>query len=265
MRFTEGLHPYSHPLEVIMKYEQIMRNTDTVKALTMLGFETKQSGGYVYFECPDCKGKAVAKAFGEKKNLIYCTKCKKSGQIIALVQRIKGIEYEQAVEALKSSITTDKKPESLKVSYDLQYHGFLKDLGITEETCQKLEIGVPKGKTMLAGCVAFKITDNGNPIAYYGIRMKDLKPVFHRSFNPELVIYQLNGKECPIFTTSLFDCVRNYQEGKASVCNFGLPYISAQQAEILNGMNRIIFQVPPEQKKDFSYQAMELKTFYRFL
>ena len=40
-----------------------------------LGFESEQKGAYIYFPCR-CGDKKVIKAFGEKKNIYYCPKCK---------------------------------------------------------------------------------------------------------------------------------------------------------------------------------------------
>jgi hypothetical protein len=62
------------------------------------------------------------------------------------------------------------------------YHDFPKNKGLSGDICYQQEIGVPKGKVMLSGCVAFVIRDETSmKIAYYGIRMKDGNPVFHKT------------------------------------------------------------------------------------
>jgi len=45
------------------------------------------------------------------------------------------------------------------ISITIVYNDFIKSKGIEEEMCKLLEIGVPKGKTMLAGSVAFAVRD----------------------------------------------------------------------------------------------------------
>jgi hypothetical protein len=74
---------------------------------------------------------------------------------------------------------------------------------------------------MLSGCVAFTVHDeNGNKIAYYGIRMKDLKPVFHSSFNPELYLYnyhRIDPETDVHFTTDMFDCIRILSSGRRKI------------------------------------------------
>jgi hypothetical protein len=249
-----------------MNYAQTLQAVDTLKALSLLGMGTNLEGSYVYYKCHKCQGKAVAKAYGEKKNLIYCTKCKTSGHIIGLVQEVKAVDYNRAKELLKNATSTMQRPTELKITYELKYHKFLEDLGLKQETCEELHIGVPKGKTMLAGCVAFEVKHEGKPIAYYGLRMKDLRPVFHRSFNPEINLYTLGESKDVILTTDLFEAVRNYQKGRTAICNFYLPYLAPEQIKLLNQCERITFNVPPDYRKEFALQCFEpLKTYYRFI
>lgn len=248
-----------------MNYAQTLLTTNTAKALEKLGLEFEQRGAYIYTKCPECQGRLAIKAYGSKKNLTYCTACKTSGHIIGLVQKLKGLEWDEAIDYLKDLTFSLQVPGKLNFEYELQYHENLAKAGISEETAKILKIGVPKGRTMMAGCMTFTVYIESNPIAYYGIQLKNNKPRFHKSFNPELLLYQpMNGKEV-IFTTDMIECVKLYQEGKSSICNFGLPYITPFHCAILSNMERVVFKIPPELKREFAIECSEiLETFYHF-
>jgi predicted SprT family Zn-dependent metalloprotease len=70
-----------------MNYTETLQTVDTLKALKLLGIEAEQKGAYIYFPC-SCGNTKVIKAYGEKKNVYYCPKCKDSGHIIKLVTEI---------------------------------------------------------------------------------------------------------------------------------------------------------------------------------
>jgi len=67
-----------------MNYTETLQTVDTLKALKLLGIESEQKGAYIYFPC-SCGDKKVIKAYGKKKNVFYCPKCKASGHIIRLL------------------------------------------------------------------------------------------------------------------------------------------------------------------------------------
>lgn len=256
-----------------MTYRELLQQVDTVKALSMLNLTNEHNGSYVKFDCPEpgCEGKAAIKAYGDKKNLYYCPKCKSAGHIIALVTKVKGFTWQEANEfLLKAHYNQAKRiTEELNINYELFYHDFIKTRGITEEMCRFLEIGIPKGKTMLAGSVAFAVRDaKGMKVAYYGIKMKDGKPVFHNSFNPELYLYNfcnLKFSEPVYLTTDIFRCVYNIENGRQCVCNFGLPYLSDAQLELMHLADHIVFLVDEELVKPLAIQMAENKmNYFRF-
>jgi hypothetical protein len=260
-----------------MNYTETLHTVDTLKALKLLGIEAEQKGAYFYFPC-SCGDKKVIKAYGEKKNVFYCPKCKDSGHIIKLVTEIMNAndtekwDFKKASDLLAEKAMTYGAPKiirELTIDYKLQYHAFLKEQGISEELAADLGIGVPQGKTMLSGCVAFTVHDEqGMKIAYYGIRLKDQKAVFHKSFNPELYLYNWhriqNDREV-LFTTDIVDCVRLIGEGKQSISNFGLPYLSTTHLELLQRCKYIEFIVEDQQLQEFSKQVIpNLRNYYRF-
>jgi hypothetical protein len=256
-----------------MTYQELLKTVDTEKALSLIGIEFESQGGYAKFACPQpaCDGKAAIKEYGDKKNLYYCPKCKSSGHIISLVMKKKEIEWGAANEFLLKAHSNHAKKitEELNIQYELLYNDFIKARGIEEDMCKFLEIGVPKGKTMLAGSVAFAVRDaKGMKVAYYGIKMKDGKPVFHNSFNPELYLYNFCNivpSEPVYFTTDIFRCVNNIENGKQCVCNFGLPYLSDAQLEILHIAEHIVFLVEEPLVKPLAIQMAENKmNYFRF-
>jgi|SRR5208337_2194319 len=107
-----------------MSYKETLQVVDTVRALSVLGFNYHPQGSYVKFPCPsnDCDGDAVIKAHGDKKNLFYCPKCKLSGHIISLVMKERNIDWMEACEFLKNSrVTPHVINDPLKLKYELEY------------------------------------------------------------------------------------------------------------------------------------------------
>ena len=257
-----------------MNYKDTLQCIDTEKALSLIGIEFKSQGAYAKFVCPNtnCTGKAAIKEYSDKKNLYYCPQCKASGHIISLAMKTKGITWDEAKELLsKSQVTKSGKiTEELRMQYELHYGEFLKSREISEEECTLFEVGIPKGKTMLAGAVAFTVRDeNGKKIAYYGIKMKDGKPIYHNSFNPEMYLWsyhRITDKEKVLFfTTDLFKCVRLQASGFQSVCNFGLPYISKEQMELIKDFSHVYFIVDASMVKPFALQMAENhKGYFKF-
>jgi hypothetical protein len=244
-----------------LTYRETLQAVDTLKALKIVGIDGGQQGAYVYFPCTGCGKQAVIKAYGDKKNIWYCPECKDKGHIISLIMKIAGIEWNEAkslLEAKAFAYPTAKIQKELALEYELQYNKFLEAQVISEEIAREYEIGVPKGKTMLSGCVAFTVhNENGKKVAYYGIRMKDLKPVFHKSFNPELYLYnyhRIDPEKDVYFITDMFDCIRTLSSGRQSVCNFGLPYLSAEQISLLQRLKYVSFDCSMNHNVEVIYQ-----------
>lgn len=255
-----------------MSYRQTLQAVDSEKALQLLGLSYEQQGGYLSFECPNCANGAKLKMYGETKNLYYCTSCKAGGNIVVLTMENKKIPWGDALLLLAEkavSVSAKKIVEELNLEYELVYDPFIEKLGITKNMAFVYGIGVPKGKTMLAGCVAFTVKDEvGMKVAYYGLRMKDMRPVFHKSFNPEYYLYNLNNidkNEIVYFTTDIVECVLKLQSGVPAICNFGLPYISSPQLIYLEDFERVVFKVKGELVNSMAVQLAQYhKRFFQF-
>jgi len=253
-----------------MKYLATLQSVDTVKALGLINLEAAQQGAYVKYPCHKCGKQAVIKAYGEKKNLWYCPDCKGSGHIISLVMDINQCDWNTAKKTLeeKACFTAGKITKELTLNYELEYDKRLEHQSINADICQKLGVGKPKGKTMLSGTIAFTVTDEGKKIAYYGIRIRDGKHIFHNSFNPELYLLyadRIDPEKEVYFTTDMLDCLKHWDAGKQAVCNFGLPYLSQEHFKLMNKF-LIISICLKDHEEEIAFQALKnLQIYFRIL
>lgn len=255
-----------------MKYNEVIKTVNTEKALKSLGLEVRKNGSYLYFPCPVCRNEAAIRYYGDKKNISYCPTCKAGSNIVSIVSLIKGLEFQEAKKFLIEKAIGEDKPieRELNLNYELEWCDLMEKEGLNRELCEGIGIGKPKGKTMLSGCVAFTVHNEvGLKIAYYGIRIADRRPIFHNSFNPELYLYSYHATEKEeevIVTTDMFSCVRHLAEGKQAICNFGLPYLSSRQMELISAFRFITFEWGFEEKDQIMFSAAKnIKTYHRFL
>ena len=247
-----------------MRYTEAIQAVDTERALEVLGLETKRDGSYIHFTSL-CGHDAVIRTHGEKKNLIFCPTCKKGSNIFTLALDLKGINFADLVE--KAGKPQKPIEEELNLNYTLEWCTEMEKEGLNQELCQRLGVGKPKGKTMLSGSIALTVhNEHGLKIAYWGL--KDGKPKFHSSFNPELYLYNYHlidpTKEVWI-TKDMFNCLRLIQNGKQAVCNFGLPYLSIKQYQLLSKCDRVVFEWSGDNRHIAYSNIASLKTFYRFV
>ena len=235
--------------------------------MSILGLEIRKEGSYIHFPAP-CGHEAVIRWYGEKKNVIYCPECKKGSNIFQLPLEYKGLDYADLVE--KSAKSNRPIEEELSLKYELEWTKDMEKEGLNREVCERFGVGRPKGKTMLSGCIAFTVfNEAGAKIAYYGIRIADRKAVFHKSFNPELYLFGYDaadrGEEV-LVTTDMFSCLRHWAQGKQSVCNFGLPYLSLRHWELLSSFPFVTFDwLFPEKTEIMLSAAQNLKAYHRFV
>jgi hypothetical protein len=250
-----------------MRYADAIQSVDTEKALSILGFQPKKEGAYVRFIGP-CGHEVVIRCYGEEKNLIYCPECKKGSNIFQLALETKGVDYADLVE--KTSKSNRPIENKLSLNYELEWCAEMEKEGFDKELCERLHVGRPKGKAMLSGCIAFTVHNgNGLRIAYYGIRIVGGKPIIHKSFNPEFYLFGYHladqGQEVTV-PTDMFSRLRHLTEGKQALCNFGLPYLSQRQMELLSAFPLVSFEWFFEEKADVMLNvAQHLKTYHRFV
>lgn len=255
-----------------MKYAEAIQRIETGQALTYLGLTVKKEGSYLKFPCPDCGNESAIRYYGEKKNVAYCSTCKKGTNIISMAVKLKGFDFQEAKNLLveKTMASQDIIQEKLSLNYELEWTMDLEKEGLNRELCDTIGIGRPKGKTMLSGCIAFTVHgETGVKIAYYGIGISDHRPKFHQSFNPELYLFAYHAAdkdEEVLVTTDMFSCLRHLAQGKQAVCNFGLPYLSTRQMELLSSFPYVTFEWLFTDKKEIILSvARNLKAYHRFL
>jgi hypothetical protein len=253
-----------------MKYNEAMQKINTEKALNFLGLAFKPNGSYLNFPCIECGNQSSIRYHGEKKNVVYCPTCKTGNNIIAMTVKLKGIEFQDAKNLLLEKTSFPEKPieEELNLNYQLEWCEEMAKLGLNEELCSHMQVGKPKGKTMLSGTIVFTVfNEQAVKIAYFGVNPKGAVK-YHHSFNPETYLYNYHNvdpTEEVWITTDMFDCLRIIYSGKQAVCNFGLPYLSTKQYMFLSNCDRIVFQWSGD-KRDIAYSNIaSLKTFYRFV
>ena len=253
-----------------MKYNEAIQHINTEKALSFLGIAFKQNGSYFNFPCPNCGNQSAIRFHGEKKNVSYCPTCKSGSNIIWVAMKLKGMEFQEAKNLLLEKTTLPDKPieEELNLVYQLEWCEEMEKLGLNEELCRLMEVGRPKGKTMLSKHIVFTVFNEQTvKIAYFGVK-PDGTVKYHHSFNPESYLYnyqKIDPTEEVWVTRDMFDCLRIIHSGKQSVCNFGLPYLSTKQYQLLSNCDRIVFDWSGD-KRDIAYSNIaSLKTFYRFV
>jgi hypothetical protein len=155
----------------------------------------------------------------------------------------------------------------LEFEYNLVYTKQLEAKGFTKDFCERQGIGYPKGKTMLAGCNVFTVChEEGQKIAYVGVRIKDGKFITHHSMNVEHYLYGMNlvdPLEETFFTTDLWKCALMIQDGKQCVSNFFLPYLSEMQLMLLGGIKMVTY-IKDSNFSEIMKQVSQSQNFYRF-
>ena len=130
------------------------------------------------------------------KNLFFCPQDEKiRGSVINFLAVHCDIGLRDAAKKLKKDfLAGPKKPERPIPELELEYCGFLKEYGISEETAQAFDVGLCKQRSVMAGKVAFKVSDSeGNKVGYIGRNIKKAKSewFFPKGFRRD-VVYNLN-------------------------------------------------------------------------
>lgn len=250
-----------------MSYKDTLHPFDTLKAFALLGIELHPNGKSARFPCPKCDGTAVISTYGERKNLIFCPKCKFGTNLIKLTMEHLKVDRESATAFLKDTMDAGTPLTiHLDFSYDLQYTKLLEEAGISPEFCKEIGIGQPQGNTMFADCTAFAVRNEvGTLVAFYGLT-KDGTPKVHRSFSPEHYLYnfdKIDREGVIVLTPDILACAKMYSEGTAAICNFGLPYLSPRHVELLNACKLLDLRLITE-PEIVRQAATTLKSWMRF-
>lgn len=221
-----------------MQYKDVLHPFDTLKAFALLGIELHPQGKSAKFACPKCDATAVITTYGDRKNLIFCPKCRFGSNLIKLTMEHLKADRESATAFLKDAMDTGTALTiQLDFSYDLEHTNLLEDAGISPEFCKEMGIGQPKGNTMFADCTAFAVRNEvGTLVTYYGLT-KDGTPKVHKSFSPEHYLYnfdKVDREGIIVLCPDILACAKMASEGTPAICNFGLTYLSPRHIELLN-------------------------------
>ncbi len=75
--------------------------------------------------------------------------------------KVKGLDWNGANDFLIKACNSKVKRinKKLNVAYELFYNDYIQAKGVDKQICKTLQIRVHRGKTMLAGSVAFAVRD----------------------------------------------------------------------------------------------------------
>lgn len=140
--------------------------------------------------------------------------------IINYVADQKNIGLRKACEVLISVFLKEHKdPERAIPELSLHYTAEVKALGLTEETCQRYEIGMVKQRSIMAGKIAFKLYDDQFR-GYIGKEVKKDGWFYPKGFRRNFLYngHRISGDYC-IAVPDALACVR--------ICQLGFPYTVA--------------------------------------
>ncbi len=145
------------------------------------------------------------------KNLFFSPNSQHKGSVINFFSAVKNIPLREAAAELKREFLDTPTPCQKKVpDLTLEYHQFLSEQGIDEETARAWGVGYCKAGIM-RGRITFAIHDkDGVKVAYCGLSLKDNKWLFPKGYKHEHIygLYK-NGKESAEVYVNPLDAIKN--------------------------------------------------------
>ena len=165
------------------------------------------------------------------------------GSCINFLSALKGIDLRSAAAELKS-VFMDTPPEGVKKVPDLtlEYHKFLEEQGISEETAQAWNVGYCK-QGIMKGRIAFAIHDkDGNKVAYCGLSLKEdkVKWLFPKGYSHVHIygLYRLESDEYAEVYVDPLEAIKN--NGLALLT----PNATNEQIELLGEIKKVRLMIP---------------------
>lgn len=189
-------------------------------------------------------GEVKTKLLGKKviiskdKNLFFSPESEElKGSTINFLAFKDDISLRDAALKIKKQFLV-KDPEKEIPHLDLFYCPYLEAIGIKKETAQKLEFGMVKQKSIMAGRIAFRIYDHdGNKVVgYMGFHPEKLDWLVPKNFRQDYVFNVhrvVVNNEPVILTTDLYQCAKFVQAGERSV-SLTAGYLTDEQARALS-------------------------------
>lgn len=181
-----------------------------------------------------------------EKNLYFNPKGDDKGSVINFLHTLKGRTLRDcAIELKKQFLTEPKKPERDIPTLELDYaHPAVGKLGISQEEAEYFDIGYCGRKSIMAGKVAFKISDHNNDHRGY-VGLKDGKWFYPKGFKRD-TLYNLfrQKQEAVIVVVSVLDVVHIHSLGFSFVVGLMGKSATGAQLELLRKFKRILLLHP---------------------
>lgn len=179
----------------------------------------------------------------QDKNLFFNPKGQEKGSPINFLSEFHGVGLRIAAQTLKNIFLQEsKEPKRPIPELELKYTKEVNALGLTEEICRQYEIGMPQGRSIMAGKIAFKLYDQSGSFAgYIGKEVKKDGWFYPKGFRR---FFLYNGNRCNsdycILVPDVLDCVLLFQIGfPYCVSSLGLSPTD-DQMEALKRYRRIL-------------------------
>jgi len=181
------------------------------------------------------------------KNLYFNPQGDDKGSVINWLSTRERISLREAAQLIRDHFN-GKPPEKKEIpEYELHYHKFLEERGITPEIAQEYELGLVKSRGVMAGKIAIKIRDaEGEKVAYIGRNLKGERKYFFFKGYTHDHIYNLHRQEHPyvILTVSPFDVLHLVKEGFPFSIGLLQRSMSAKQEELMKRFKRVVLFHP---------------------
>jgi len=182
-----------------------------------------------------------------EKQMFFWKENKKGGNVIQYAADVRQTTNLEAARWLSKTFLKNEIPEREIPELELRYSKEVEALNISEETAKNFEIGLPKGKTVMAGKVCFRCYDkSGAPIGYVGL--KDGKWFYPKGFRASEHLYNYNrrnGNQFCVLVSSPLEVAKLFQDGKPQAVGLFSPSLSEAQNELLKTF-RYIYLIHPK-------------------
>jgi len=201
----------------------VRKHVTVEQAATWLGLDLKPANSQLRGRCPLHDGGARALAITPERNEWFCfaNECKKGGGVIELVAKVKQLsERDAAIEIQKHFLDPHKKVGTAEnplqpLDYLVTEHPFIKELGLTKQTCEHFKAGyAPRG--IMRGRLAIPIYDGEKLLTYVGVKPGET-PLLPKNFAGGL----FGSFEAEFLTEDPLKVLLGHQEAKHVVAILG--------------------------------------------
>jgi len=151
----------------------------------------------------------------KSKNLVFYKDTKKGGSVINLYSDLMKCDLRTAATHLQDTFLKERpEPKREIPTLALEYDQDVANLNISEDMAKNFEIGKVKGRSVLAGCIAFRLYEEDNtPRGYVGLKGKEW--VFPKGSKRGDIVYNLNRAKTDyaILVADILECLHLIEIG----------------------------------------------------